>query len=87
MPLFLDLPPEIEAWIAKEAEHRGVAPQAFVVSVLTASFQTDVPASPRPPHSEAEFQEFLNRISAHSENLPVLSEYALSRESMYEDHD
>jgi hypothetical protein len=81
MNITLDLPPDVERAYLAEAQARGLPLDAVVREVLLAS---------HPPLSSGEMtpeewvREFRAWTRSHSD-LPVLSDDAISRESIYGD--
>jgi hypothetical protein len=83
MTVTLNLPPNIEQLYLAEARTRGLAVEEVIAQALVAARQpadTDEPVSP---------EEWMRRFKAwgHShdhENMPVLSDEAVSRNSMYD---
>jgi hypothetical protein len=83
MTVTLNLPPNIEQLYLAEAQSRGLALEEVITQTLVAA---------RKPVAESEQlspDEWVRRFKtwAHShdeDNLPVLSDYAVSRDSMYD---
>jgi hypothetical protein len=81
MTVTLDLPPHVERAYLAEAQARGLSLEALMREVLLAQ---------RPSYSAAEMppeewvREFKAWTRSHSD-LPVLSDEAISRESIYRD--
>jgi hypothetical protein len=83
MTVQLDLPPQIEDAYLAEARARGLSLDALVCDVLVAR---------QPPSSFTEMtpeqwvEEFRAWIRSHSgDDLPLLSDEAISREFIYDD--
>jgi hypothetical protein len=84
MTVTLNLPPNIEQLYVAEAQARGLAVEAVIEEALLAARQ------PVEPNERLNPEEWMRRFKEWSEspahaNLPVLSDYAISRESIYED--
>ncbi len=84
MTVTLNLPPDIEQLYVAEAQARGLAVEEVIEEALLAARQ------PVRPSEELSPEEWMRRFKEWSEspahaNLPVLSDYAVSRESIYED--
>ena len=84
MTVTLNLPSNIEQLYLAEARERGLAVQDVIEEALVAARQPVV------MDEEVSAEEWMRRFREWSEspahaNLPVLSDYAMSRESIYED--
>jgi hypothetical protein len=84
MTVTLNLPPNIEQLFLAEAQARGLAVEEVIEEALLAARQ------PVKPSEQLSPEEWMRRFKEWSEspahaNLPVLSDYAMSRESIYED--
>lgn len=84
MTVTLNLPPNIEQLYVAEAQARGLAVEEVIEEALLAARQ------PVRPSEELSADEWMRRFQEWSEspahaNLPALSDYAVSRESIYED--
>ena len=82
MTVILDLPPQVEQAYLAAARARGLQLAELVREVLVASQPVAGPADLTPEEWLREF-----RVWAHShdrDNLPMLSDEALSRDSVYE---
>ncbi len=84
MTMTLNLPPNIEQLYFAEAQARGLDVEEVIKETLVAARQRIEPSDQIGP------EEWVRRFKAWSEspahaNLPVLSDYAISRESIYED--
>jgi hypothetical protein len=83
MAITLELPPEVEAGLAAQAEARGLALDVYLENLLKHH------AAMKPPDqlSLQEFDAELDALARGSEKLPYLPPEALTRESYYQDHD
>lgn len=82
MTVTLNLPPQVEQAYLAEAQARGLPLDEVVREVLVSAR----PASGAPELSPDEWMRAF-KAWAHShdrDNLPALSEYAVSRDSMYD---
>ena len=84
MTITINIKPEVEAELARQAAVRGMDVPEYATTLLE--------AAARPPRAEKsrsleEFEKTLDRIAQFSDKIPVLPDEALSRESLYQDHD
>jgi hypothetical protein len=91
--LQVELAPDVEERLNLAAETRGLTPQAYAseiidgaVSRLTVDAAIQRLTAPKRLTKE-QMEEFFRKMAALGEGLPPLSEYALTRESFYEEHD
>jgi len=85
MTITIDIKPEIEAELARQAEIRGMDVHAYAATILEqAATPTQLPVTER---SIEEFEKSLDRIAQFSDKIPALPDEAFSRESIYRDHD
>ncbi len=83
MTVRLELKPDVEANLAARARARGVSLDAYLQGVIEELARAEAPRS-------ANAQAVLATLDALAEmgrNLPTLRTSALSRESIYRDHD
>ena len=71
---------------AAEAEARGMTPEQYVEEII-ADQAVPIESLLIREQRRAKLEKFFEEISANSENIPVLSDEALTRESFYSDHD
>ena len=71
---------------AAQAEARGLTTEQYVEEMI-ADQTSPLESSHVREQRRAKLERFFEEISANSENLPVVSDYALTRESFYSDHD
>jgi hypothetical protein len=83
MVITLELPPEVEADLAAQAEARGLELEVYLGSLLKQHAATKRPDQ----LSLQEFDAELDALARGSEELPYLPPEALTRESYYQDHD
>ena len=80
----LELAPDVEERLQKAAEARGLKPNEYAAQVIAAA----VPPVLVEKHlTKEQMRAFLDGMAVHSDKLPVLPDYAYTRESFYEDHD
>jgi hypothetical protein len=83
MTLQIEIPAEVQAKLAAEAEARGIPVETYAGDLLV---QTAAQIVPRKPKLTVEgFHEMLREMAEGSENLPNLPTESFSRESFYED--
>lgn len=85
MTLQLELNPELEARLAREARQYGITLEAYALKLLEVALPLNV-FVPRTGHLTAQdIEEMTRELSKGSENLPILPPEATERESFYED--
>jgi hypothetical protein len=84
MAILLELPPEIEADLAAQAQARGLRLDAYVKNLLRQ--QASIGHS-EPTMGLDQFEAELDALAQGSETLPYLPPEAMTRESLYQDHD
>ena len=85
MTITIEIKPEIEAELARQAEVHGMDVPAYAASLLE---QAAKPSQPHiNDHSLEEFEKSLDRMAQFSDKIPALPDEAFSRESIYRDHD
>ena len=84
MTITINIKPEIEAELARQAEVRGMDVPAYAASLLE---QTAKPPRPDVDRDLGEFEKSLDRIAQFSDKIPALPDEAFSREGLYRDHD
>jgi hypothetical protein len=70
--------------LAAQVQSRGLTPESYVEHLLAEQLLQKT-ATPR--LSLEEFDASLDELAQYSEKIPVLPDEALSRESLYQDHD
>jgi hypothetical protein len=78
MAITLDLKPEVEERVRAQAEARGMSPESYLAEVIEA--RTLPTLSERP--SPEEFKAFLEAIAEGSDDIPVSSPEARTREGI-----
>jgi hypothetical protein len=90
MTLTIELPPEIEAGLIAQARAQGLDVSLYVQKMLLGQVLAQAaPAVSRPAY-ELPPEEWIRELRAWSHshdaaNLPILSDEAMSRETIYED--
>lgn len=80
MAITLDLPPEEEQTLRQQAEMTGQEVTEYLREIVRGKIQ---PASVRPSHEE--WKQLVQKlVKTVGPDVPPLSDYALSREGMYE---
>lgn len=87
MTLTLEIPPEVQRELAREAEVRGVAVPALVVRLLEEAMArpTALPAPAR--RSPLQIRAWLDSLTEFSDQIPALPGETFSRGMIYQDHD
>lgn len=82
MEITVNIPDEV----AEKARAMGMTPESYVESLI----HLDKPEANSAPSVEervADMKRFIQELSANSENIPRLPDYAFTRESFYSDRD
>ena len=85
MTMIVNIKPETEAELARQAQVRGMGVPEYVAVLLDQAAHTTLLGEKN--HSLEEFEKALDRIAQFSGKIPVLPDEAFSRESLYQDHD
>jgi hypothetical protein len=84
MTITLDIRPEVEAELARQAAAHGSAVEAYAASLLEEAVH-------HPAQSDSmrqdQFENTLRDMAQFSHKIPVLSDEAFTRESLYRDHE
>ncbi len=86
MQITVTIPDEVVA----QAQVRGLTPESYVENLIAQRKASTSPVAKTDENRSermAKLEKFFESFSANSENLPVLSDEALTRESFYSDHD
>jgi S-adenosylmethionine hydrolase len=84
MAINIDIKPEVQAELSRQAAAHGVDIFAYAASLLEEAAQiSSVPKKLNP----REIDETLRELAQFSEKIPVLPDEAFSRENLYRDHD
>ena len=85
MTITINIKPEIEAELARQAEIRGMDVPEYAATLLEqAAKPKQLQVTDR---GVEEFEKSLDRIAQFSDKIPALPDKAFSRESIYRDHD
>jgi len=83
MTVTLNLKPEVEAGLSAQAEASGMTVEEYVLSMVEGAV---LPAPPKALSAEERAAAFEAWSASHRPTAP-LSDYAVSREAMYEGRD
>ena len=83
MSVTLNLKPEVEAGLLAQAEGTGMSLEEYLLSMLEGVILPAMPRIPSPEQRAAAFEAW----SASHRTAPPLSDYAVSREAIYEGRD
>ncbi|HWD97822.1 MAG TPA: hypothetical protein VG345_02240 [Bryobacteraceae bacterium] len=86
MTLTIEIPDELQARLEREAKARGTDVSALVAELLDAAAQ-ETAALEQTPYDSTRLKRFLADMAQFSDQIPDLPDEALSRESIYCDHD
>ena len=84
MTLVIEIKPEVQAELSRQAAAHGVDIVAYAASLLEEAAQIPSPGKRLNP---GELDETLRELSQFSQKIPLLPEEAFSRENLYRDHD
>jgi hypothetical protein len=84
MTLVIEIKPEVQAELSRQAAAHGVDIVAYAASLLEEAAQLP---SPGKRLNQGELDETLRELSQFSQKIPLLPEEAFSRENLYRDHD
>lgn len=84
MSATLEIDKETAEQLAAQAEARGISVDAYLRSLLQGQTAAEEKAPLRPQDRAKLWREW---VDTHSINAPPLSDYALSRESLYAERD
>jgi hypothetical protein len=82
MTVILKIKPELEAELVTRAEARGMTLEDYLLSLVEGALLPNTRGTP-----EERAAAFESWIKSHRAFAPPLSDYAVSRESIYDDHD
>lgn len=80
MTVTLNLKPEVEAGLVAQAQFSGMTVEEYLLSVVEGVVLPAAPSTLSPEQRAAAFEAW----SASHRATPLLSDYAVSREAMYE---
>jgi hypothetical protein len=84
MSIILDIKPEVQAELSRQAAARGVEVGAYAATLLEEA--AHVPAGSK-KLSQSQLDNTLRELAEFSHKIPLLPDEAFSRESLYRDHD
>ncbi|MEO7970546.1 MAG: hypothetical protein ABI698_04550 [bacterium] len=87
MTVTLDLKPEIEERIKQKAAEKGVTIEAFIQSVIDAEVNVETGKSFQETATPEEWVKAFKDWIRHFPSHPVLSDEAISRESIYRERE
>ena len=84
MTITLDIGPEVEAELARQAAAHGRAVEAYAASLLEQAVH-----QPGPSRSlrRSQFENTLRDMAQFSHKIPALPDEAFTRDILYRDHD
>ena len=85
MTITINIKPEIEAELVRQAEIHGMDVPAYAATILEQAAKPIQP--PVTERSIEEFEKSLDRLAQFSDEIPALPDEAFTRESIYRDHD
>jgi hypothetical protein len=85
MTVTLNLPPEKEAVFKAEAQARGLSLEQWILEVADQHVQPESVAHLQKTNPEVWARRFRAWADSHDPKIPVLSDEAMSRESIYPD--
>ena len=85
MTVTLDLPPEKEAVFKAQARARGLSLEQWMLDLAVQSVQPVSIAHLQKTDPQEWARQFRDWADSHDPNIPVLSDEAMSRESIYPD--
>jgi hypothetical protein len=84
MTIIVDIRPEVQAELSRQAAAHGVDIGAYAASLLEEA--AHVPSVSK-TISQSELDNTLEELAQFSHKIPLLPDEAFSRESLYRDHD
>ena len=84
MTIIVDIRPEVQAELSRQAAAHGVDIGAYAASLLEEA--AHVPSGSK-TSSQSELDNTLQELAQFSHKIPLLPDEAFSRESLYRDHD
>jgi len=84
MTIIVDIKPEVQEELSRQAAAHGVDIGAYAASLLEEA--AHVPAPPK-TLSHSQLEHTLQELAQFSRKIPSLPDEAFSRESLYRDHD
>ena len=84
MTIIVDIKPEVQEELSRQAAAHGVDIGAYAASLLEEA--AHVPARSK-TLSQSQLEHTLQELAQFSRKIPLLPDEAFSRESLYRDHD
>jgi hypothetical protein len=84
MTITVDITPEVQAELARQAAVRGRAVEAYAASLLEEAVSYPAGAGKL---SQDRLEDTLQEMAQFSHKIPSLPDEAFTRESLYRDHD
>ena len=84
MTITVDIAPEVRAELARQAVAHGRAVEAYAASLLEGAVRLPAGADKL---SQDRLENTFREMAEFSHKVPVLSDEAFTRESLYRDHD
>ena len=84
MTITVDIRPEVQAELARQAAAHGRAVEAYAASLLEGAIRLPSGADRL---SQDRLENTLREMAEFSYKVPVLPDEAFTRESLYQDHD
>jgi hypothetical protein len=84
MTITVDVTPEVQAELARQAVANGRAVEAYAASLLEGAVRRPVGGETL---SQERLENALREMAQFSQKVPVLPDEAFTRESLYRDHD
>jgi len=84
MPIIIDIKPEVQAELSRQAAAHGVDVGAYAATLLEEAARN--PGEYK-SLSRGQLDKTLEELAQFSHKIPLLPDEAFSRESLYRDHD
>lgn len=84
MCIIINIKPEAQAQLTHQASAHGVQPEAYAASLLEDAVQIGTSAKTL---MQNQLDRTLRELGQFSHQIPLLSDEAFTRESLYRDHD
>ncbi len=84
MTIHVDIAPEVQAELARQAAARGRAVEAYAASLLVEAVSLPAGAGKL---NQDRLEDTLQEMAQFSHKIPPLPDEAFTRESLYRDHD
>ncbi|HWB86430.1 MAG TPA: hypothetical protein VG675_19970 [Bryobacteraceae bacterium] len=84
MSITINIKPEAEAELTRQATAHGVQPEDYAAALLEEAVHTSVSAKTL---TEDQLDHTLRELARFSHKIPLLPDEAFTREGLYRDHD